>query len=79
MKTRKRIGIMLMKAKRNRSLVDSRLKKQQQEILEAASGSPERLMGMLPTLLLDFQDSMTYKEVLDREIRILELLKKAAK
>lgn len=79
MKTRKRIGIMLMKAKRNRSLVDHRLKKQQQEILEAASDSPERLMGMIPTLLLDFQDSMTYKEVLEREIRILELLRKTAK
>ncbi len=79
MKTRKQIGIMLMKAKRNKSLVDSSLKKQQQEILEAASDSPERLIGMIPALLLDFQDSMTYKEVLEREIRILEMLRKAAK
>lgn len=76
MKTRKQIGIMLMKAKRNKRMVDSSLKKQQQEILDAASDSPERLIGMIPTLLLDFQDSMTYKEALEKEIRILEILRK---
>lgn len=79
MKAQKRISIMLTKAQRNKRMVDSSLKKQQQEILDAASDSPERLIGMVPTLLLDFQDSMTYKEALEREIRILELLRKMVK
>lgn len=74
--TTERIAAMLEAAKAKAQKQEAILKKHRADIQATAKESPDMILSAMPAKLQNLQDCMTYMEILQREIEVLEELKK---
>jgi len=74
--TTERIAAMLEVAKAKAQKQEAILKKHRADIQTTAKESPDMILSAMPAKLQNLQDCVTYMEILQREIEVLEELEK---